>query len=130
MNIKIKFPAETTRVRAGWQVIKGNWFISLVHKFTLILFVLSIGILLWRWNRLPPLVPLWYSRPWGSDQLASPYWLLLLPVGSIIIYATNFLVSVYVTAEYLIFTQMLFLSSLLVSLLSSYALIKILFLVT
>lgn len=110
--------------------LSTNWFIRLVHKFILILFVLSLGILLWRWHMLPPMVPLWYSRPWGADQLASPYWLFMLPLASIILYGINFLVSMYVTREYLIFTQMLFLSSLIVSLLSFISLIKILFLIT
>ncbi len=110
--------------------LKKNWFISLVHKFILVLFILSIGLLLWRWRVLPPMVPLWYSRPWGADQLASPYWLFILPVASLILYGINFLVGIYVTGEYLIFTQMLFLSSLVVSLLSFVALMKILFLVT
>lgn len=130
MNIPKKLSEETARVRVAWDTVKTNWFIGLVHKFILILFVLSVGLLLWRWRMLPPLVPLWYSRPWGTDQLASPYWLLILPMASLILYAINFLVSMYVTAEYLIFTQMLFLSSLVVSTLSFIALIKILFLIT
>lgn len=111
-------------------LIKTNWFLALAHKFILILSVLSLGLLAWRWHMLPPMVPLWYSRPWGAEQLTSPYWLLILPLASLILYGINFLVAMYVTAEYLIFTQMLFLSSLVVSLLSFIALIKILFLVT
>jgi hypothetical protein len=111
-------------------ILQSNWLINLAHKFILILFVLSIGILLWRWQALPPKVPLWYSRPWGTDQLAAPYWLFILPVASIALYGVNILTALYVTAEYLIFTQMLFLSSFIVSILSFVALIKILFLVS
>lgn len=117
-------------VRTAWQAMQKNWFIGLVHKFTILIFVLSVALLAWRWSRLPPLVPLWYSRPWGTDQLANPYWLLVLPVGSLIVYGVNALVSIYITGEYLIFTQILFLSSLIVSLLSAFSLIKILFLIT
>lgn len=110
--------------------VSANWFLNLVHKFILALFVLSIGILIWKWRALPPLVPIWYSRPWGASQLASPYWLLILPLASIAFYAVDLLVSIYVTSEYLIFTQILFLSSLIVSVLSFVALLKIIFLVT
>ena len=113
-----------------WNTIKKNWLISSVHKFVIGLFILSIGLLIWRFPVLPPQVPLWFSRPWGEDQLASPYWLLLLPVSSIVWYGIDFLTGIYVTAEYLIFTQMLFLSALIVSLLSFITLIKILFLVS
>jgi hypothetical protein len=112
------------------EFLKKNWFIGLVYKFILILFVLSMGALLWRFQMLPPLVPLWYSRPWGTDQLASPYWLLVLPLTSILLFGIDVLVGMYITAEYLIFTQMLFLSSLIVSVLSFVTLIKILFIVT
>lgn len=118
------------RAQTSWNTIRTNWFISLVPKFIASLFVLSLAFLAWRWTSLPPEVPLWYSRPWGATQLASPYWLILLPLGSLLIYTVNYLISVYFMYEYLIFTQMLFLSSLIVSLLSFFALIKVLFIVS
>lgn len=130
MKSLINLSEEAVRIRTSWATVKTNWFIDLVHKFVLALFMLSIGFLIWRWRMLPPMVPLWYSRPWGTDQLASPYWLFILPLASLFLYGISFVVSMYVTAEYLIFTQMLFLSSLLVSLLSFISLLKILFLVT
>lgn len=130
MNILSRVTGSATQIRGSWDTVRSNWFISLTHKFILGLFILSVAILLWRWRMLPPMVPLWYSRPWGTDQLASPYWLLVLPVSSVLLYGINFLIGMYVTAEYLIFTQMLFLSSLIVSILSFVALVKILFLVS
>ena len=130
MNVLRNFPNQSRRVTMTWNSIKHNWLINVVHKFTFILFFLSIGFLVLRWHLLPPLVPLWYTRPWGTDQLAHPVWLLMLPLASLIIYCVNFLISMYVTAEYLIFTQMLFLTSLIISLLSFIALIKIIFLIT
>lgn len=130
MNIVPRFPNETHRVTATWNVIKKNWFISLVHKFVLVLFLLSTGLLIWLFPMLPPQVPVWFSRPWGSDQLASPYWLILLPVSGILWYGIDLVIGIYVTTEYLIFTQMLFLSALIVNFLSFITLIKILFLVS
>lgn len=131
MNIVPHIPSETNRVAsATWNGIKRNWFISIVHKFVVVLFILSVGLLIWRLPVLPPGVPVWFSRPWGEDRLASPYWLFLLPISSIVWYGIDLLISIYVTAEYLIFTQMLFLSSLIVSILSFITLIKIVFLVT
>lgn len=38
------------------------------------------GLLAVFWKNLPPEVPLLYSRPWGQDQLVSPYFLWGLPV--------------------------------------------------
>ena len=108
----------------------NNWFIRLVQKIVIVLFVLSALLLLWRFPMLPHTVPLWFSRPWGADQLASPYWLILLPVSSLIWYAINLVICMYITTEYLIFTQILFLSSLIVSFLSFISLMKIIFLVS
>lgn len=33
--------------------------------------------------KMPPVVPLWYSRPWGETQLAAPIYLAVLPVLAI-----------------------------------------------
>jgi len=130
MNIFPNFPNETHRVTSTWNVIRKNWLIGVVHKFVIALFILSVALLVWRFPLLPPAVPLWFSRPWGIDQLASPYWLILLPVSSLLWYGIDLVLGIYVTSEYLIFTQMLFLSSLIVSLLSFVSMIKILFLVS
>jgi len=126
MYIKLH-PTETSE---AWKLIKSNWVISWVTKCVIGFTVLSLLAIAWRWNRLPPLVPLWYSLPWGTDQLTPPLTLLILPLGALVIYLINLLLSMYVTAEYLIFTQILYVSSFMVNLLSCITLIKILFLVT
>lgn len=41
--------------------------------------VVTVGLLITYRSNLPFQVPLWYSRPWGEEQLASPYWLWLVP---------------------------------------------------
>jgi hypothetical protein len=114
----------------SWNTITNNWIIRVVHKSVIACVIISILFIVWRWGQLPSLVPLWYSRPWGADQLAPPIWLFLLPLGGLLIYFINLALSMYITAQYLIFTQMLFLSSLLVNILSLVTLVKILFLIT
>jgi hypothetical protein len=113
----------------SWSSVKNNWILQVVNKSVVACVVVSILFIVWRWGYLPPMVPLWYSRPWGADQLASPLWLFLLPLGGMLIYFINLTVGMYITAQYLIFTQILFLSSLLVNVLSLVTLVKILFLV-
>jgi len=116
--------------REAWQTVKKNWIIQVVNKTVVATLLIALILIAWRWNRLPPKIPLWYSRPWGIDQLAPPIWLFLLPLGGLAIYFINLFVSEYLIAEYLIFTQMLFLSSLLINVLSLVTLVKILFLIT
>lgn len=117
-------------ILTAWQLLSKNWIISMVNKFVIIAIILSVVILIWRFKSLPPQVPLWYQRPWGEDQLASPYFLILLPVGSGIIYLANGIISIYHMKDHLVFTQILFLTSLVVTLLSFITLVKILFLVS
>jgi len=38
--------------------------------------VIGLGLIAVYWKALPPEVPLLYSRPWGQDQLVSPYFLM------------------------------------------------------
>lgn len=107
-----------------------NWIAQTTTKFTIIIVIAATAILAWRWNQLPPQVPLWYSKPWGEEQLAQPLWLLLLPGGSLLWYTFSlWFVHTYLKS-YRIFGQVLFLSSLTVSTLSLITLVKILFLVT
>lgn len=82
------------------------------------------------WQRLPPEVPLWYSRPWGEAQLTHPFWLFLLPLGSLSWFIVSVLCSVYITKNHLTFTQVLFLSTVVTSMLSCVTLVQILFLIT
>jgi len=130
MNIFPHFPNQTPRGSANWNSIKKNWIIRTVHKFVIGLCILSVGFLLWRFRQLPPEVPLWFSRPWGADQLASAYWLFLLPLSGLVWYIIDLLIGIFITTDYLIFTQLLFLSALIVNILSFVTLIKILFLVS
>lgn len=130
MKILAMLRSELQHIIETWKLLSHNWLISSVNKFVILLFLLSLGVIIWRWQLLPPQVPLWYAKPWGADQLASPYWLFILPFSSLVIFAVNILLSVYLTAEYLVFTQTLSLTSFLVSFLSFITLVKILFLVS
>ena len=41
--------------------------------------IATLGITAVFWNQIPPLVPLFYSRPWGADQLVPKYFVFLIP---------------------------------------------------
>lgn len=113
----------------NWDTIKKNWILTLVPKFVLSLLFISILTTVLEWNKLPPLIPLWFSRPWGIDQLAPRTYIFILPVGAFIIFLLNTFLGIFFTAEYLIFTQALYLTSLLISILAFVSVIKILFLI-
>lgn len=113
-----------------WKSISGNWVVSVVNKFVLILFILSAGLLAIRFIYLPDQIPLWYSKPWGEEQFAHPIWLLLFPTTILVVYGFNIFIGARFSSKHLIFTQFLFATSLIVAILSLVNLAKILFLIT
>jgi hypothetical protein len=54
--------------------------IGTLSKWTLMMAVSTgvAGISLWMTFKksIPPQIPLWYSRPWGEEQLAAPVYLV------------------------------------------------------
>lgn len=107
-----------------------NWLLSTTRKLVFASILVSVILLLWRYPTLPPLVPLWYGKPWGADRLAHPLWLTLLPTGSIVILVINTIAARILTRDMLIFTQILAATTLLVAILSLVTLTKILFLIS
>lgn len=51
--------------------------------------VLMIATFLFKYNRLPPQIPLFYSSPWGENQLADIWVIVLLPFFLNLLFFTN-----------------------------------------
>jgi hypothetical protein len=56
------------------RLLLGNWVIIAAEIFT------TIGMAMAFLNHIPKQIPLYYSRPWGEDQLGRPIE-LLVPLG-------------------------------------------------
>lgn len=109
-----------------WQFKKFKMTIRAFLAF----FTLSLLILILKWPSLPPEVPLYYSFPWGEEQIATPFELLILPLFSFLIFILNFfLASMFLEKEPWL-TRILILTSTIFSFLSMLTLIKIIFLIT
>jgi len=61
-----------------------------MKNLTFIFLLAQLGLILFFWRKLPPEVPLFYSRPWGKEQLASPWLLFVLPVLTLVVSLLNF----------------------------------------
>lgn len=92
----------------------------------LVVFVSSLLLLL-TIGRLPPQIPLWYSRVWGPQRLANPAFLWLVPLLSISILILNWALAK--NLESTILKRLLFWSVPIFGIIASYALVKIIFLV-
>lgn len=61
----------------------------------------AIGVAVWIIFRaqLPPVVPWFYSQPWGEGQLVAQWWLLLAPLLGILVAAVFGIVSMLKVVE-------------------------------
>lgn len=95
----------------------------------LAIFSLNILLLIFFFKRLPPLLPLFYSLPWGEEQLAGPTSLILLPFGSFVLGSFNFLFAAFVFKDQPLAAKILIWAIPVLILLCVITLIEILFLV-
>ncbi|MBI4057897.1 hypothetical protein HY405_01085 [Candidatus Microgenomates bacterium] len=69
---------------------------SLVKKASLLIFLVN-GILLlllgFILKELPPEIPLFYSRPWGEEQIVHRYFIFLAPTVGIILLSLHIFAS-------------------------------------
>lgn len=88
----------------------------------------TLGIALF-WRVLPPKVPLWYSKPWGEERLASPFLLILPLVTAVMIYFGNLILISKSATEHPMFARILLLSSVVVSMLAVMIVMRIVLLI-
>lgn len=83
------------------------------------------------WPKLPPVVPLWYSRPWGEEQIVSKIYLGILPTCSLAVYLLNNLLIKLVAKNNRSFWEVFIrITSFVFSVLASFSLFKIILLTT
>ncbi|MBU2577499.1 hypothetical protein KKA69_01550 [Patescibacteria group bacterium] len=68
---------------------KENTLLRLLFS-NFFLILLGVIIILIKNKALPERVPLFYSRPWGEEQLAPSQYLFLIPSISFILFTVNF----------------------------------------
>lgn len=106
---------------------------DLMMKMALRIGLLAIGIsliiLTVFWGKLPPEIPLWYSRPYGDNQLAASWTLWLIPLTNLIINLTTIRLSGTVIEEDKFLAQIMTIVSSLTTLMSLITIIKIISLV-
>lgn len=109
-----------------WKVKK----FKLAVKTFLVFFISSLIIIILKFPSLPPEVPLYYSLPWGEEQLTSPLNLTILPLSSLFAFLINFYLAGVFFEEEPWLSRLLILTGTAFSFLSLFTLIKIIFLIT
>lgn len=104
-------------------------FPSITLFFCAVSLLSQISLLAFSWNKLPPQVPIFYSKPWGAGVLASPFMLWIIPGILVLAAAINFSISKYWQLNSFLI-RILFSFSLLIAFSTLFDLVKIISLLT
>lgn len=66
-----------------------NDLVKRLSKFFISIMLIFAAVLIWKWNSLPPQIPLFYSLPRGIETLGTKIQILTLPIYAIIFFITN-----------------------------------------
>ena len=105
---------------------KGIRYSLFISVFILTIITL---VLLFVYTKLPPVIPLFNSLTWGSERLAARLIIFGIPVSLILMSVLNVFLSRIAYKRRALLSRMLSLNLLLVVVLSTVALVQILFLV-
>lgn len=109
---------------------KTNYILRL-SLVNLVLITTSLIIILFRYAFLPPRLPLFYSRPWGEEQLAPKNALFIIPAAAFVFLIINFQVAKFLSKNETNFLSLVAASiALLFSVLGTIVVWKVVFLIT
>lgn len=118
-----------TVIANTWRQLYQHWLVKISFYVFLLCFFTQLIYIFLHWGKVPPQVPLWFSRAWGENRLAHPIYLFLLPTVNLLVYLVNLIISAYLNREYLILIYLLFISSFFVSIVSLLVVINVINLV-
>lgn len=95
------------------------------YIFCLLSILSQASLLLVSWGKLPPEVPLFYSRPWGEQILAAPVFLFLIPAVALLALVVNSLLANLLTGDDIFLRRVLVTFSVLVAVTTLYGTVKI-----
>ncbi len=115
--------AISQEVKTGFLNDKASFWSFIIS----IIFVFSqVSLIIFFWKRLPPEIPLFYSKPWGSAMLAPQIYIWLVPAMALLIIFINFCVVIFFMQENKFLNRILCVTSLLVGFTTFYGLFRIL----
>lgn len=117
-------------LRIKFREMKYDKYFTITSRLMLVLIPLTLVFLIWSWPRLPQQVPLFYSLPWGEEQLAPTLSLYILILGSGAMYALNIVLAVWVYNRWSFYSRMLLIGSSTATILAIITVIKIVFLIS
>lgn len=126
MSFLSKISFSITRIGLFWQE-KIN---SQIFRWTLFLILIQSSLLFFKFNDLPPEIPLYYSRPWGDAQLANVSSIFILPALSLGVLIINNILAVFFLKSVQLLSRLLVITTLAFAFISAVAVFQIIWLIT
>jgi hypothetical protein len=101
-----------------------------IFRWNVIFILCQVAILFVKFNSLPPQIPLFFSLPWGGQELAPASSIFLLPALALIIMLLNNLMAVFFLKSSQLFSRLLIIFSLVCSVFTAVAVFQIVSLVS
>lgn len=111
--------------RARLVTIISQPIVKIIFFSTIIINVLGLVFIVIIFNQLPQQIPLYYSRPWGEDQITAPIFIFILPLGSLLFHLATCVLIIAETHRYRVYAQLLLAFSFVVAILSSFTIYNI-----
>lgn len=103
--------------------------LSLIFRWNFIVILIQIALIAISYQKLPQLIPFYFSLPWGESWLAPVDFIFILPsISFLILLINNFISSLFIVSIRL-FSILLSVTSLVCSIFLCYAILQILRLV-
>ena len=112
-----------------WSAFKSNKSVKLAGWLCFLFLIFSFSLFLFTLKRLPPQIPLFYSLPWGEEQLAPSIALLLLPLGIFLIALLNSFLIMASLSKYFLAAKILIWITVCLIFLTGVNLVKVVFLI-
>ena len=84
-----------------------NHGLKQIFRLAFLFWLIEILLITLTWSSLPPQVPLFYSRPWGAEQLVHPAVLFLLPGLGFLAFLLNLIILSFLPKEEKLLPQIL-----------------------
>lgn len=136
-NLQTTLPASKNLPSLLWQVLllkteplRADRSARLSLIITGLILIFHFSFLASFFSRLPPELPLYYSRPWGQAQLVTPEQFLILPVFSLTVFLINTILALKLHPQEKILARLALWTSLVINFTTAFTLFKIVTLVT
>ena len=109
---------------------KKDWFFIWSTRISLVIVAALFLLLFISWSKLPPVLPLYYSLPWGDEQLAPKMALVVLVCVLSAFYLSNTLGAYFLLSRSKFLSHVLLSAATLITILTGITVLEIVLLVT